>query len=616
MYLETIADLLALPFPIPPNTEFIVGGFYKAGDGGGGTFIWVLNNVIPHDLDEDGGIVFYSLDPFNDPLGYFQRVFSGPINVRWFGAIYDSVLRPDVTSYVHDARDSQAFADNGTLYFPKGVYPGAFVFNYGSTAYDGNEINIIGDGQGSVLQSNGGAAPILNLGYKLPTWRWAKVANLKIDGLGYGWDGVRLDSAGSTAEEREAGRWIFEQVLFMNCARAVDKPAGNIGNHFIDCTWRDNSIGVFAQGFRVVIGDDTIMMHSGCDRYTGGHFDRHSTGCIYYEDVNPGGGQIILDGTIIEGNPGFGIKIKYTGGARMSQCAISIRNVYFESNIQGDIHFLGVRSVRIDDCTFFKLAVRESSVNLYNCSHQTGGYPDPTILVDSKSSLVAYEHRYFMAPGDKIFVHSISYDATPELGDWRNNNGPAPWIGTSVWGPLRAVTVKPLGPVAMSDHLDWGAIAWFEYIPTPPFTTTIPYTTSGVSYPRVLGSGSCVLSMGANKGIWNDHTTAYLRGGKYTVWSIHTYTEDSVEGGELYGEIISQDRSNFLGHVYFRQNQWACSYGMKFVADDQTIILAFHTLTNAKTFYVTDYQIVQFDDLASANAFVNSREYVSYKQED
>lgn len=118
--------------------------------------------------------------------------------------------------------------------------------------------------------------------------------------------------------------------------------------------------------------------------------------------------------------------------------------------------------------------------------------------------------------------------------------------------------------------------------------------------------------MDANKHIWNDHDTAYVKGGKYTVWSIHVLTEDTVEDGEFYGEIISPDRSLFLGRVYFKQNQWACSYGMRWVADDQTIILAFHTLTNAKRFYVTDYQIVQFDDLASANSFVNSREFVTY----
>jgi hypothetical protein len=39
---------------------------------------------------------------------------------------------------------------SGTLYFPKGTYVGAFEFIHTS-----GEINLVGDGQGNVLQSKG-----------------------------------------------------------------------------------------------------------------------------------------------------------------------------------------------------------------------------------------------------------------------------------------------------------------------------------------------------------------------------------------------------------------------------------------------------------------------------
>ena len=142
MYFESIADLL-VQNPLPANTEFIVGGFYRAGDGGGGTFIWIGGPDADVGL-LDNGIIFnrdLTNIPFpNNQTGYFQRIYSGPINVRWFGAImgefdpnpdagYPNNIY-DVTPYVHRARDSKAFADNGTLYFPKGVYPGSFVISH------------------------------------------------------------------------------------------------------------------------------------------------------------------------------------------------------------------------------------------------------------------------------------------------------------------------------------------------------------------------------------------------------------------------------------------------------------------------------------------------------
>src|SRR5690606_10299692 len=94
--------------------------------------------------------------------GYFQRQYSGPINVRWFGAIKDATdPNPpsgypnaifDVTPYVHRARDSRHFANNGTIYFPKGVYCGLFDFTYVNS--NRNEYNIVGDGQGTVSRTN------------------------------------------------------------------------------------------------------------------------------------------------------------------------------------------------------------------------------------------------------------------------------------------------------------------------------------------------------------------------------------------------------------------------------------------------------------------------------
>ena len=92
--------------PFSPTTEYIVGGFYTPGDGGGGIFVWIPTAI----TTPDGGI---TINNANNTTGHFKRLYSGHINVRWFGAKGDGTT--DDTAAVHAARDS---AKNGTIYFP------------------------------------------------------------------------------------------------------------------------------------------------------------------------------------------------------------------------------------------------------------------------------------------------------------------------------------------------------------------------------------------------------------------------------------------------------------------------------------------------------------------
>ena len=111
--------------PFSTTTEYIVGGFYAPGDGGGGIFVWIPTAI----TTPDGGI---TINNANDTAGHFKRIYSGPLNVRWFGAKGDGVT--DDTAAVHAARDA---AKSGTIYFPESLdadgnelpYVGAFVFD-------------------------------------------------------------------------------------------------------------------------------------------------------------------------------------------------------------------------------------------------------------------------------------------------------------------------------------------------------------------------------------------------------------------------------------------------------------------------------------------------------
>jgi hypothetical protein len=257
----------------------------------------------------------------------------------------------------------------------------------------------------------------------------------------------------------------------------------------------------------------------------------------------------------------------------------------------------GVRSVRIDDCKLGRIQLIESSVNLFNCRHDGGLHP--WIFVDSKSSLVAYEHRYNSHPTDRIFVNSISYDGTQDIaGD--------EWNGTSVWGPLRAVTATK-GNILVTDHFH-NATVWDDYNTNTYAFTSLPFP------PCVLGNASNRLYLGLNTEVWSKHIIATIPSPGYCVWSIHTHLESEVEAEQFYGEIVTNlaEGQKLLGHVYFKQNQWVCSYGMKYIKSGSfplNMRLAFKTFNAEVLFLITDYQVVMFDDLASANSFVNSREF-------
>ena len=89
MYFDTISNLKnGFASSIPANGEYVVSGYYYPGDGGGGTFVWVPVSTQTPLLGDDGGIVIRT-DSSSPGInsGYFKRIYSGPINVRWFGAI-------------------------------------------------------------------------------------------------------------------------------------------------------------------------------------------------------------------------------------------------------------------------------------------------------------------------------------------------------------------------------------------------------------------------------------------------------------------------------------------------------------------------------------------------
>jgi hypothetical protein len=86
-------------------------GYYSAGDGGGGSFRYSSTDVSV----VNGGTIF---SPTAGP-GRWLRVFSGSVNVRWFGAVGDGVL-DDTASF--SAALSYCRSQVLSLFIPSGNY--------------------------------------------------------------------------------------------------------------------------------------------------------------------------------------------------------------------------------------------------------------------------------------------------------------------------------------------------------------------------------------------------------------------------------------------------------------------------------------------------------------
>ncbi len=106
---ESVADLKSLP---TQNLVMVtVLGFAIPGDGGGGTFYFDPTSA----ATDDGGVI---IRPSSAPaFGRWKRIYSGEVNVKWFGAKGDGTTN-DYQSILSAQNYVQALTLGGTLYFP------------------------------------------------------------------------------------------------------------------------------------------------------------------------------------------------------------------------------------------------------------------------------------------------------------------------------------------------------------------------------------------------------------------------------------------------------------------------------------------------------------------
>lgn len=133
MFTLNYSTLRALPYT--SGSEFVfVQGYSSIGDGGEGIFFW--DSSLTGVTDNDGTIILYN---GTSTTGVWKRVYSGPINVKWFG-----ISGTDNADAIQKAITATG---KGVLYFPSGSYTITKPIILSNT----NGITLTGDGMNSSI---------------------------------------------------------------------------------------------------------------------------------------------------------------------------------------------------------------------------------------------------------------------------------------------------------------------------------------------------------------------------------------------------------------------------------------------------------------------------------
>jgi len=157
------------------NFVALLEGYHAPNDGGGGIFVWSDTAAT-----DDAG-TFLNAGGLGWSAAGWRRLYSGPLDIRWFGAHPDNTDVDNFTA-IERALLAASNAGGGTVYVPAGHYK----FGNDQTPLILNEhISLVGDGLASILDFTGrGVAlrwqPSTGTGVEM----LSEIANLQITATG------------------------------------------------------------------------------------------------------------------------------------------------------------------------------------------------------------------------------------------------------------------------------------------------------------------------------------------------------------------------------------------------------------------------------------------------
>ncbi len=255
-------------------------------------------------VTDNGGTLIVFTDDSNR---YAERIYSGDVNVLWFGAVADgatddSLAIQNALDFVHDR------AEKGAVYAPGGLS-----YAYSSDIFIGRGVTLYGDGYSTDFVGTGATIRITNT--LSGTNIHSIVRDLRIRTTDTS-TGLRVDgdNVGGAVT-----RWIVENVFLI-------KTSGKQGIGFsISGAWNNTIKGVYVSGWDVGLeidldGPDYSWGMNG-SAWVGGQIEGNNTGL----SIN-GGIGIDFTGVVIETNSTRGVDIDQARNVTFSS------GCYFEGN--------------------------------------------------------------------------------------------------------------------------------------------------------------------------------------------------------------------------------------------------------------------------------------------
>lgn len=336
MIFSTIG-LLKLTPGAANNDVANVLGYYAPGDGGGGDFYWDDNST----ADSDNGIVF---QVSGIATGRWKRLFSGPVNVKWFGAQGNNSF----DNYAAFAAVSGYLSNSpygGTMYIPEGRYLLERGVEFNQLVGDESalrRISVNGSGMGSteiIFTGTGNAFRFYS------QYQSAVVQNYSISNFKLRKEGTLQSEVGIKIEYSAFMEMQNVKIVFFEKALLADNF---LGASLYSCIFNQNNYGVVFQGQQLapndinlfgctLAGNTTLALYAiggvtlnifGGDVEGNGWFptDARQGGIVIDTGTNLIGGGISanIHGVYFEGNGGAA-DIMYYGG---NGAGLSVLNVY------------------------------------------------------------------------------------------------------------------------------------------------------------------------------------------------------------------------------------------------------------------------------------------------
>ncbi|WP_316744545.1 glycosyl hydrolase family 28-related protein [Pedobacter antarcticus] len=370
MVILTINDL-KINSGTSANNYITVLGYYESGDGGGGNFYWAGNS-----MEADNGGTIFKVS--NVSQGRWKRIYSGEVNVKWFGAIGNNSF----DNYAAFSAASTFLSNSpygGTMYIPEGKYLLETGIEFNQLVGDESairRISVNGSGPGSTeiiyngvgnafrFYSQYAGAVVQN--YSISNFKLIKDKNLH-KGIG-----IKIEYS-AFMEMHNIKVELFQQGLMTD---------NFLGAAFYSCIFNRNNYGVVMQGEFLPPND--VNLYS-CT------FSSNRTLALYVS----GGVLLNIFGGDVEGNGWYPTAIRQGGvvidtgttgiGGTVSA---NIHGVYFEGNGGlADVMYYagngaGLSILNIYGSTFNRLNLSIDRFVINNITAQLGNHSNSPVKIN------------------------------------------------------------------------------------------------------------------------------------------------------------------------------------------------------------------------------------------